>query len=145
MNLKYLLDTNIFSAAMRPSPNPKVIEKLKIHKSEIAVATVTIHELLHGCWRLPESRKRQAFLDYINNSVLKLPILNYDLSAAKWHAQERARLSKIGKPPAFADGQIASIAFCNDLVLVTNNISDFRDFQDLKLENWFENDASVRG
>jgi tRNA(fMet)-specific endonuclease VapC len=148
MNLKYLLDTNIFSAAMRPSPNPTVIEKLNIHKSEIAAATVVIHELLHGCWRLPESRKREAFLDYINNSVLKLPILNYDLSAAKWHAQERARLSKIGKPPAFADGQIASIAFSNDLVLVTNNISDFRDFQDLKLENWFDdeqNDASVGG
>ncbi|MFN7854237.1 MAG: VapC toxin family PIN domain ribonuclease, partial [Dolichospermum sp.] len=56
---------------------------------------------------------------------------------AKWHAQERARLSKIGKTPAFIDGQIASIAFCNDLILVTNNVADFQDFEDLIIENWF--------
>ncbi|MFM6074584.1 MAG: VapC toxin family PIN domain ribonuclease, partial [Dolichospermum sp.] len=53
------------------------------------------------------------------------------------HAQERARLSKIGKTPAFIDGQIASIAFCNDLILVTNNMADFQDFEDLIIENWF--------
>jgi tRNA(fMet)-specific endonuclease VapC len=66
-----------------------------------------------------------------------MPVFDYDLKAAKWHAQERARLSKIGKTPAFIDGQIASIAFCNDLILVTNNMADFQDFEDLIIENWF--------
>jgi tRNA(fMet)-specific endonuclease VapC len=66
-----------------------------------------------------------------------MPVFDYDLKAAKWHAQERARLSKIGKTPAFIDGQIASIAFCNDLILVTNNVADFQDFEDLVIENWF--------
>jgi tRNA(fMet)-specific endonuclease VapC len=64
-------------------------------------------------------------------------VFDYDINAAKWHAQERARLSKIGKTPAFIDGQIASIAFCNDLILVTNNVADFQDFEDLVIENWF--------
>lgn len=32
---------------------------------------------------------------------------------------------------------IASIAFCNDLILVTNNMADFQDFEDLIIENWF--------
>jgi tRNA(fMet)-specific endonuclease VapC len=54
----------------------------------------------------------------------------------KRHAEERARLSKIGKSPAFADGQIASIACRNNLVLVTNNVSDFQFFNDLTVENW---------
>jgi Predicted nucleic acid-binding protein, contains PIN domain len=36
------------------------------------------------------------------------------------------------------DSQIASIAFTNDLVLVTNNVSDFQDFDGLKIENWFD-------
>jgi tRNA(fMet)-specific endonuclease VapC len=66
-----------------------------------------------------------------------MPVFDYDLKAAKWHAQERARLSKIGKTPTFIDGQIASIAFCNDLILVTNNMADFQDFEDLIIENWF--------
>ena len=37
------------------------------------------------------------------------------------------------------DGQIASIAYINNLFLVTNNVSDFQFFDGLKIENWFVN------
>lgn len=97
------------------------------------------HELLHGCLRLPESKRRESLWNYIHESILNLPVLDYDLNAAQWHAQERARLSKIGKTPAFVDGQIASIAYCNILILVTNNVSDFEFFNNLRVENWFVN------
>jgi len=139
MNLKYLLDTNILSEPARPVPNANVLHKLDIHKSEIAVSSVVIHELLHGCLRLPESKRREYLWNYIHESVLNLPVLDYDLKAAQWHAQERSRLSKIGKTPAFVDSQIASIAYCNNLILVTNNISDFEFFNGLIVENWFVN------
>ena len=46
-------------------------------------------------------------------------------------------MSKLGKTPAFVDGQIASIAMSNNLVLVTNNVSDFQFFAGLEVENWF--------
>ena len=137
MTVQFLIDTNTLSEPMRPIPNARVLEKLNIHKLEISVASVVIHELLYGCWRLPESRRREFFGNYIYESVLNLPILDYDLKAAQWHAQERARLSKVGKTPAFADGQIASIAYCNNLVLVTNNVSDFQFFDGLRIENCF--------
>ncbi len=117
MSLKYLLDTNILSEPARPIPNANVLHKLDIHKSEVVV-----HELLHGCLRLPESKRRESLWNYIHESILNLPVLDYDLNAAQWHAQERARLSKIGKTPAFVDSQIASIAYCNNLILVTNNV-----------------------
>jgi tRNA(fMet)-specific endonuclease VapC len=45
----------------------------------------------------------------------------------------------MGKTPAFIDGQIASIAYSNNLILVTNNVSDFEFFNDLMVENWFVN------
>jgi tRNA(fMet)-specific endonuclease VapC len=137
MSLKFLLDTNILSEPSRSIPNANVLAKLDIHQSEVAVASVVVHELLHGCLRLPESKRQENLLAYINESVLNLPILAYDLQAAQWHAEERARLSKVGKTPAFADGQIASIAYSNNLVLVTNNVSDFQFFDGLKIENWF--------
>ncbi|MBN3885050.1 MAG: type II toxin-antitoxin system VapC family toxin [Nostoc sp. JL34] len=143
MSLKYLLDTNILSEPARPIPNVNVLHKLDIHKSEVAVSSVVIHELLHGCLRLPESKRRESLWNYIHESVLNLPVLDYDLKAAQWHAQERARLSKIGKTPAFVDGQIASIAYCNNLILVTNNVSDFGFFNNLKVENWFVNSTEV--
>jgi tRNA(fMet)-specific endonuclease VapC len=139
MRLKYLLDTNVVSEWMRPAPNPSIVERVDLHRSEIAIASVVIHELLYGCLRLPESKRRQALLHSINESALSRPVIDYDSEAAQLHAQERARLSKIGKTLAFADGQIASIAASNDLILVTNNVADFQYFENLKIENWFEN------
>ncbi|HEY9799340.1 MAG TPA: PIN domain-containing protein [Leptolyngbyaceae cyanobacterium] len=112
-------------------------KQLDIHKSEVAVSSVVVHELLHGCLRLPESKRREYLRNYIYESVLNLPIFDYDLKAAQWHAQERVRLSQIGKTPAFVDGQIASIAYSNNLILVTNNVSDFEFFNGLSIENWF--------
>ena len=138
MTLRYLLDTNVISEATRPSPNLNIVRKLTEHQREIATAAVVFHELLYGCLRLVESQKRQFLLEYINQIPLKMPILSYDPQAAQWHAEERARLSKkVGKTPAFADGQIASIAYSNNLVLVTNNVSDFYFFDGLRIENWF--------
>ena len=137
MTLRYLLDTNVISEATRPSPNPNIVRKLTEHQREIATAAVVFHELLYGCLRLVESQKRQFLLEYINQIPLKMPILSYDPQAAQWHAEERARLSKVGKTTAFADGQIASVAYSNNLVLVTNNVSDFHFFDGLRTENWF--------
>jgi tRNA(fMet)-specific endonuclease VapC len=86
----------------------------------------------------PLSKKRQDLEDYVNNVILaNLPLFDYDLKSAQYHARERSRLSKVGKSPAFVDGQIASIAFTNNLTLVTNNVDDFKDFKGLVIENWF--------
>lgn len=137
MSWKFLLDTNIISEPARPLPNANVLHKLDIHKSEVVVSSVVVHEILHGCLRLSESKRRESLWNYIHESILNLPVFDYDLKAAQWHAQERARLSKIGKTPAFVDGQIASIAYSNNLILVTNNVSDFEFFNDLRVENWF--------
>lgn len=133
-----MLDTNILSEAKRPKPNPNVMGKLELYKGQIATATVVIHELLFGCFRLPPSKKRQDLEDYLNNVILaNLPLFDYDFKSAKYHAEERARLSKVGKIPAFVDGQIASITFTNNLTLVTNNVDDFKDFNGLVVDNWF--------
>jgi tRNA(fMet)-specific endonuclease VapC len=138
LSFRFLLDTNIISEINKKIPNKLVVDKMNQYQGEVVTASVVIHELLFGCLRLPRESGRRRFLeDYIEEIPVKMPVLDYDLNAAKWHAQERARLSKIGKTPAFIDGQIASIAFCNDLILVTNNMADFQDFEDLIIENWF--------
>lgn len=138
MTIRFLLDSNILSEPCRPAPNEKVLSKLTQHKAEVAVASVVVHEILYGCWRLPSSKRQDYLWKYSQESVLILPVFDYDLNAARWHAEKRARLSKIGKTPAFVDGQIASIAVCNGLRLVTRNVADFQDFGDLMIVNWFE-------
>lgn len=103
----------------------------------MATAAPAWHELLFGCERLPPSRKRQAIESYLFRTVrASIPILPYDQAAAEWHATERARLTGLGKTPAFIDGQIAAIAKVNNLILVTSNLAHFEPFEELQIRDW---------
>ena len=122
---------------IKSQPNQRVLEAFSEHDRELATCSIVWHELCYGAARLSASKKRRAIEAYLEEAVRSaLPILPYDEAAASWHARERARLAKRGRPPSAADGQIAAIARVNDLVLVTANLKDFRRFQGLKLENW---------
>jgi tRNA(fMet)-specific endonuclease VapC len=122
---------------MRARPNARVVNFLRAHQDEIAIAAVTLHELWFGCERLAASPKRAAIEQYLNEVVtLTMPVLPYDERAALWHATERARLTSLGKTPSFADGQIAAVAVTNELTLVTLNQTDYREFAELSLADW---------
>lgn len=138
MSIKYLVDTNIISEPTRPSPDSHVVTQLRMNYSEIAIPSVVLHELLFGIERLPHGKKRVELKDYFENIVLNtIAVLPYDADAALWHATERAKLQSIGISLPFVDGQIASIAVINQLVLVTRNLDDFKHYSDLEIENWY--------
>jgi tRNA(fMet)-specific endonuclease VapC len=137
VSVRYLLDTNVLSEPIKSHPNEHTIESLSEHDGELATCSVVWHELCFGAARLAASKKRRAIETYLEEVVgAVLPILPYDQEAASWHARERARLSKRGRPPSAADGQIAAIAGANDHILVTANVKDFRRFKDLVVEDW---------
>jgi len=123
VSLTYLLDTNVVSEPLRPAPNQLVLERLKRHEDEIALASIVWHELLFGAYRLSPSARRSAIEQYLSQVLAPtIPVLSYDNRAAQWQATERARLVGLGKTPPFADGQIAAIARVHNLILVTANI-----------------------
>ena len=138
MGIKYLLDTNILSELSKDKPDPNVIENINKYGNDCSTAALVIHELNYGVKRLTEGKVKknlQLFLEQIK--IYQFQIFPYDNTAALHHATERARLVSKGLTPAFIDGQIASIATINHLTLVTRNIDDFKNFNDLPLENWF--------
>jgi tRNA(fMet)-specific endonuclease VapC len=137
VSIRYLLDTNVLSEPIKSHPDEHTIESLSEHDGEVATCSVVWHELCFGAARLTASKKRRAIEAYLEEVVgATLPILPYDQEAASWHARERARLSRRGRPPSAADGQIAAIASVNDLIVVTANVKDFRRFKDLAVEDW---------
>lgn len=139
MSVRYLVDTNILSESTRPEPSPKVMQRLKQARHQIATASVVWHELLFGCQRLPLSRRRSQLEAYFQDLLLSgLLVLPYTQPAAEWHATERVRLTAMGQTPAFADGMIAATAYQYELILVTRNVDDFVGFSGLQIENWFE-------
>jgi tRNA(fMet)-specific endonuclease VapC len=134
-----LLDTDVISEPLRPTPNPLVLEKLRLNQDDLAISAITWHELWFGCQRLPASARRAAIEAYLTQVVAPaMPILPYEERAAAWHAAERARLAAAGRMPPFADGQIASIAHQNELILVTFNTADYQGFQEIRLDDWRE-------
>lgn len=139
MTARYLVDTNVLSEPIRKSPDEAVVTKLREHGEELATATVVWHEMNFGVWLLVPSRKRIAIERYLTEVIAAaVPVLPYDVAAAEWHGKERARLSKAGFTPSFADGQIAAVAAVNDLTLVTDNLRDFERFDGLRVERWHQ-------
>jgi tRNA(fMet)-specific endonuclease VapC len=137
MSLIYLLDTNAISEPIKKIPNQQVLEKITRHYSACALSAFTVFELIKGAYQMPESKKRSVILRYAEKTFSQLAILPYTQKAADWHGQETARLQSIGKSPPFLDAQIAAVAKINNLILVTRNTEDFKNFADLQLENWF--------
>ena len=125
--MKYLLDTNIISEPLRPTPSTRIMRRLREHEDDITIpAAVWLRAL--G----PVATER-----YLEDVVLaSVPVLEYDQRAADWHAIERARLSAAGRTPPFIDGQIAASACVRDLTLVTSNTGDFQGFKGLRLRSW---------
>ena len=135
--MRYLLDTNVLSEAVKTAPHRHVMAMMHTHQEEIVTAAPVYHELEYGCRRLPISQKRDIIELYIKNVILQhMVILPYDERAAQWHAQERARLTAQGRTAPFVDGQIAAIAKVNGLTLVTRNTSDFENFSSVEVQNW---------
>jgi tRNA(fMet)-specific endonuclease VapC len=127
----------VLSEPIKSRPNPRVVESIQRHEGELATCAIVWHELRYGAARLVASSKRRAIEAYLEEAVrAALPILPYDEEAAAWHARERARLARRGRPPSAADGQIAAIARVNELVLVTVNTRDFRRFEGLSIADW---------
>ncbi|HNP03079.1 MAG TPA: type II toxin-antitoxin system VapC family toxin [Agitococcus sp.] len=135
--IKWLLDTNIISEAIKPIPDSNVINNLTLYSYQIAIAAPVWHELNYGLLRLPDGKRKEMVKKYLENVVSTLTILPYDDVAAKCHAELRSIAQAKGQIIPFVDGQIAAIAISHNLTLVTRNLQDYRMIEDLKISNWF--------
>lgn len=137
MTRRYLLDTCVLSEPVSARPHPLLTARLRENLARCATAAPVWHELWYGACRLPPSRRREALERYLRESVgATLPILPYDDQAARWHAEQRARLAAAGRSAPFVDGQIAAVATAAGRVLVTCNVFHFAGFEELEVVDW---------
>jgi len=77
--MKYLIDTNVLSEAVKTVPDKSVMNMLERRQHEIVTAALVWHELQFGCQRLPQSRKREIIASFLNDIVKRtMLILPYD-------------------------------------------------------------------
>ncbi len=137
-NMSFLLDSTILSELTKTEANVGVMRELARHRAICATTTVVMHELAYGVARLPDGGRKTRLRDFIDGLMdCGMTILPYDLDAALWHANERARLEAAGLTPPFRDGQIAAVAASRKLTLVSRNLADFQHFHGLSSASWF--------
>jgi tRNA(fMet)-specific endonuclease VapC len=115
-------------------------EKLKSKISEIGVfsisiSNVTLAELYFGAYK---SKRVDANIERIREFKRNLTVYSDSDASAKVFGQFKSKLMSEGKVIEDFDILIASIAYTNNCVLVTNNPDHFIRIHKLKVENWFE-------
>jgi len=129
----YLLDTDICSHAMRRA-SARLKDRLSTHTpGELKVSVVTQFELEYGARR---SERANELLTVVESFLANVEILPLDFAAARRAAVVRATLSASGRLIGQYDMLIAGHALSLGATLVTNNVSEFRRVDGLRVENW---------
>jgi tRNA(fMet)-specific endonuclease VapC len=130
--LKYLLDTNIVIYVLKRRP----VEVLKIfntNASRMAISSITLSELMYGAEKSPNVDKN---LEAIEEFISHLEVLPYGPKASQHYGQIKAALERKGEIIGENDIHIAAHAISQGLILVTNNLREFKRVTNLALENW---------
>lgn len=124
-----LIDTNVISELMRPSPAPAVLEWFggqdtpALHLSAVGEA-----ELRRGAAILPAGKRRDRLIVEIDAMIAEDfagRVLPFDSAAAVAFAAIFVDRRNAGRPISFPDCQIAATARARDAAVATRNIADF--------------------
>jgi tRNA(fMet)-specific endonuclease VapC len=129
---KYLLDTNIVIYVLKRRPK-EVLEIFNRNASRMAISSITLSELIYGAEKSPNVDKN---LEAIEEFVSHLDVLPYDVKASQHYGQIKAALEKRGEIIGENDIHIAAHAISQGLILVTNNLQEFKRVPNLARENW---------
>lgn len=123
-----VLDTNVVSEAMKPSPNPTVLAWLNAQVAEtLYLSSVTLAELLYGIGTLPEGRRKDALAGMLDGllELFASRVLPFDADAARCYAQLATQARAAGKGFPTPDGYIAAIAVSHGFTVATRDTSPF--------------------
>jgi predicted nucleic acid-binding protein len=124
-----ILDTNVVSEVMKPTPSPNLTAWLSGQRlDELFITAITVAETLYGIGLLPKGKRRDALLREADSAFtddFAGRILVYDESAARIFALISAARRSQGRPIGIHDAQIAAIARANNAALATRDVGDF--------------------
>ena len=124
-----VLDTNVLSEALRPVPEPSVLDWLADQpRASLFITAVTRGEILYGIRLLSDGKRRQGLWDAANkifDEDFAGHVLSFDSDAADMYAEIAASRRIAGKPISQFDAMIASMARSRGAFLATRNVKDF--------------------
>lgn len=123
-----VLDTNVVSEAMRPRPNPGVMQWLDDQVADsVFLSSVTLAELRFGIGVLSGGRRKNQ-LKTVLSGLLDLfdeRVLAFDVEAADRYAAIAVKAREAGRGLSTPDGYIAAIADSRGMSVATRDTSPF--------------------
>lgn len=123
-----LLDTNVVSEAMRPTPAPAVRAWLNGQDAEtLFLSSVTLAELLFGIHALPLGRRQTLLADTLDGLLILFRdrVLPFDIDAARHYADLAVAARRSGRGFPTPDGYIAAIAAAHGFTVATRDVGPF--------------------
>jgi tRNA(fMet)-specific endonuclease VapC len=129
---RYLLDTNIISHLIRYPTGP-ILSRLESILPDTACTSVVVSAEIHFGLKKKASDK---LIQQAEKILSVIDILPLESPVDENYGEIRSHLNQLGQPIGWNDLFIAAHARSLDLILVTDNISEFSRVPGLKVENW---------
>jgi predicted nucleic acid-binding protein len=129
-----LIDSSVLIAAERGDVDLDAL--LEGHRDEpVAIASITASELLHGLHRLKGARRARSEA-LVERLLVRLPVIAFDLPAARVHATLSADLRTKGTMVGTHDLLIAATAVLLDYSVATRDRRSFPRIHGLSMLRW---------
>lgn len=124
-----ILDTNVVSEAMRPEPDPGVLDWIQAQLLEtLFLSAITVAELRAGIESSPEGRKKKILRENLESRFLPLftgRVLGFDSSCTQAYAEIYAINKRVGSGVSLADALVAAIAATHVMSVATRDTRPF--------------------
>ncbi len=125
-----LLDTNVISEPLRPSPEARVSDWIDAQPLEtLYLSAMTVAELRAGVALMPAGKRRAVLHEHLEKRVLPMfaaRVLPFDLACTSAYAELMAKVRKAGSGIETADACVAAVAFANGFIVATRDTSPFQ-------------------
>ena len=124
-----LLDTNVVSEPLRPSPASNVIEWIDAQPLEtLYLSAITVAEMRTGVALLTEGKKKNLLREHLEQEIFPAfagRILPFDLICTQAYADLMAKAKVSGFMIGSADGYIAAIAVSHRFTVASRDTKPF--------------------
>lgn len=127
-----ILDTSVLIAAERGKlDSKKFFAQLK--ETPVFLAAITASELLHGVERAQNEVIRSRRSRFVESMLAQIPVIEFDLDAARTHSVLWSRLEVAGTMIGAHDLLIAATAVASGHAVATLNRKEFERIDQLEL------------
>jgi len=123
-----VLDTNVVSEVMKPSPHPAVRAWLNDQTAEtLYLSSITLAELLFGISALPAGKRKDMLTQALDGllGLFRNRVLSFDPDAARYYAELATTAKAAGRGFPTPDGYIAAIAASHGFIVASRDTAPY--------------------